>query len=590
LLGRLAPDGLDADLAEDAKGLALLEVLVLEGQQEGSGDLVVDGPDDGAAEAGAEDVLLDPHQDAGLGAGLLALQHVHVHLVAVEVGVVRRADAEVHAEGLAGHDADLVGHHAHAVQRGLPVEQHDVAVLEVALHHGAGQHVQLRGQLRVLRGDLDAPPVGADDVVDPRQVFAAHAEGGLGAALDQLPGLLDVVRRDLDGHGQLAGRVDRHADLVDADVGVGADDGAGAEVDALPRQVAAEAAFLALEALAQGLEGATGAVPRGRDAAGLVVHVGGDVVLQQLPQVLDDELRRARVAVLLEALVDAQHVDQLVGEVVLAALAALQGDAGPHRHRGNRQHGQHHPLRAGGGAVVQHRAAPFHRAGVDAQQLQLVVGDLLQPLADVHGGELVALLAEGRGLLEVDLLLGLVAGRAGPVGGLEGRRGLVDQLDEVADVLAVLEAALVLREVLAHRVLRQQHVAAGPAGRAQDVADDLREADVDDRHGQVDVAEVARAVAHGAAAGLAAEARLDDAQAGVHQAHLDGEAVVVVGVGGDDLRRRHLADLAGAEEGEGDGPDLLGRGGEVHHHTRSSSWMRGATISDFSSSRRSLKA
>ena len=59
---------------------------------------------------------------------LLGLQHVQVHLVAIEIGVVGRADAQVQPEGLPWHDAHGVGHHGHAVQRRLPVEQHDVAV------------------------------------------------------------------------------------------------------------------------------------------------------------------------------------------------------------------------------------------------------------------------------------------------------------------------------------------------------------------------------------------------------------------------------------------------------------------------------
>jgi len=32
-----------------------------------------------------------------------------------------------------GHDADLVRHHGHPVQGGLPIEQHDVAVHELPL-------------------------------------------------------------------------------------------------------------------------------------------------------------------------------------------------------------------------------------------------------------------------------------------------------------------------------------------------------------------------------------------------------------------------------------------------------------------------
>ena len=74
----------------------------------------------------------DLHQDLRLGPGLLALEDVQVHLVAIEVRVVGRADAEVQPERLPRHDPHGVRHHAHPVQRRLPVEQDDVAV------HAAG--------------------------------------------------------------------------------------------------------------------------------------------------------------------------------------------------------------------------------------------------------------------------------------------------------------------------------------------------------------------------------------------------------------------------------------------------------------------
>eukprot|EP00951_Prasinocladus_malaysianus_P036785 scaffold390002_cov34-Prasinocladus_malaysianus.AAC.1 len=63
------------------------------------------------------------------------LRHVKVHLVAVKVGVVWVADALVEAEGAPGHNAGLVSHDGHAMQAGLAVEQHDVAILQVALHN-----------------------------------------------------------------------------------------------------------------------------------------------------------------------------------------------------------------------------------------------------------------------------------------------------------------------------------------------------------------------------------------------------------------------------------------------------------------------
>src|SRR6266498_940584 len=129
-----------------------------------------------------------------------------------------------------------------------------------------------------------------------------------------------------------------------------------------------------------------------------------------------------------------------------------------------------------------------------------------------------------------------------------------------------------------------------PARRLQELLDVLHVPDVDDGHREVDVPEVAGAIVDLAAARLASQARLDDAEVGVHQAHVDREAVVVVGVRRDDLRRRHPADLVRAQEGELDRRDPLRDPPHRRHHRMSSSWSRMTTPKDRSSSRRSLNA
>ena len=66
-----------------------------------------------------------------------------------------------------GHDAHAVGHDGHAVQGGLPVEEDDVAVLEVALDHvprpEVGGHAGAVAKL-----EPGARPVGVADHVGPR--------------------------------------------------------------------------------------------------------------------------------------------------------------------------------------------------------------------------------------------------------------------------------------------------------------------------------------------------------------------------------------------------------------------------------------
>src|SRR5438132_14258166 len=113
---------------------------------------------------------------------------------------------------------------------------------------------------------------------------------------------------------------------------------------------------------------------------------------------------------------------------------------------------------------------------------------------------------------------------------------------------------------------------------------------MDHRHREVDVAEVAGAVVDLATARLAPQPRLDDPQVGIHEAHVDREAVVVVCVRRDDLRRGHPPDLVRAEEGELDRLDSLRHLTHGRHHRMSSSCSRMTTPNERSSSRRGLNA
>ena len=240
------------------------------------------------------------------------------------------------------------------------------------------------------------------------------------------------------------------------------------------------------------------------------------------------ELGGARVLVLLEPLVDADDVHELVGEVVLRTLAVLKDDGRAHRDRGYREDGEDGPLGAGD-------------VRVDTERDQVLVRDLLHPGADVGRGELVLhLLAfldhdfgeRGR-FLEVDLELLFAAVRADAL--------LLDILfrEQVAG-LVVLRTDYLLDFLRA-----QEHAAAGTAGDTQEFPNEPRVAYVDDGLGELDVAEVAGALARLLVAGLAPETRIDDPEVQVHEALGIGKAIVIIGVGPDDLPDTHLADLLG---------------------------------------------
>jgi hypothetical protein len=414
------------------------------------------------------------------------------------------------------------------------------------------------------RSTTDPLAVLANEVVDAAAVPSVGVGGRRRTPLDEVLRDLLVVERDLERDREAASDLGRDPDLVDREQRVRTDDRTGREVDPLSREVRTEPSVLPLEALGEGLERTTRAVPGRRDAARLVVEVRRDVVLEQLPEVLDDELGGAHIAVLSQALVDPEHVDQLVGQVVLAPFPALERDGRADLDGGHRKYGEHHPLRAS-------------ELGVQSERAHVVVGDPLQSGADLLRGDLVAVLAEGRRLVEHDLLLDLVA---------VGTRPLLLRLPGPGR----------RRRIVVHRRLGagarriRQHASARAARRVEETLDLLRIADVDHRHRELDDPEVPGTLVHASAARPAAQVRLDDPEVEVHQAHLDRIAVVVVRVRRDDLHAAHAPDLVRREERELEALDALRQALRRHRNSYliSSSCSRMITPRLISSSSRSL--
>src|SRR2546425_310971 len=456
------------DLAQDERDLLPSELALLVRQEERARDVIVDAADDRAAEPRGEDVLLHPHEDPGLRARFLALQDVQVHLVAVEVRVVRRTHRQVEAERLVGHDADLVRHHGHPVQGGLPIEQHDVAVHELPLDRVSDLD-GFRDDLGVLLRHADPPAVRADDVIHAGRILAQGTERRR-TALHPLLDDVQVVRLDVDRDRQLAGRLDGDADLVDRQDRIRRNDGAGREVHPLAGQIRSEAAFLSLQPLHERLQRPSGPVPRRRDARRLVVEVRRHVILEQLPKVLDDQLGRTRVPVLAQTLVDPQDVDELVREVVLRAVAALEGDRRTHGDGRDEQRGQDHPLGPGD-------------LGVHPEDPEVFVRDPLEALAHLFRCELVTVLAERRRLVEGDLSLFLAAmGTALPL--LRFAGGLLRDEANLRHVAAELLDLFHLRHVLLRLLAREEEAAALPARRLEELLDVLHLETHDDPQGQ----------------------------------------------------------------------------------------------------------
>src|ERR687893_479706 len=135
------------------------------------------------------------------------------------------------------------------------------------------------------------------------------------------------------------------AALVQAQRRAGHDDRAARVVHALAQQVLAEAALLALEHVAQGLQGA---VARARDgpAAAAVVEQRVDGLLQHPLLVVDDDLRRAEVQEPLQAVVPVDDAAVEVVEVRRGEAAAVELDHRAQLRRDDRHGLEDHLVRA----------------------------------------------------------------------------------------------------------------------------------------------------------------------------------------------------------------------------------------------------
>jgi hypothetical protein len=268
--------------------------------------------DDRLAARGREDVVRAHHEHARLHLRLDRQRHVHGHLVAVEVGVERRADERVELDGLALDEHRLEGLDAEAVERRRAVQHH-----------------------RVLGDDL------LEDVPDLRALLLDELLGALDgvdvAALFEL--VVDERLEELERH------LLRQTALVQAQRRTDDDDRAARVVDALAEQVLAEAALLALEHVRQRLQRA---LVRARDrlAAAAVVEEGVDRLLQHAALVADDDLRRVELDEALEAVVAVDDAAVEVVEVAGREAAAVERDERAEVRRQHRDDREHHPLGA----------------------------------------------------------------------------------------------------------------------------------------------------------------------------------------------------------------------------------------------------
>lgn len=141
-------------------------------------------------------------------------------------------------------------HHGHSMERGLPVEQHEVSILEAAFHDHALIDLLLDDFIVISVVEVEAlelflPGLGVgdrnDDISDS-------------ILFGQLNDPFVIVLSDLLWDGELVGDNLRDAQLVHTKIGIGRDDGSGAKVDPLTHEILAKASLLALKSGANTLE------------------------------------------------------------------------------------------------------------------------------------------------------------------------------------------------------------------------------------------------------------------------------------------------------------------------------------------------
>src|SRR5688572_2110665 len=265
----------------------------------------------GRAVAGRQDVLRRHHQRRRFDLRLGRERNVHGHLVAVEVGVERRADERVDADRLPFHQHRLERLDAEAMQRRRAVEQHRVLADHLFEHVPHFRNLLLHH----LFGLLD---------------------GGDEASLFEL-----VVDERLE---QLERHLLRQAALVQLELGTNHDHRTAGVVDALAEQVLAEPALLALQRVAQRFE---------RTIIGAAQHAAAAAVVEQRVYrflehalfVANDHVRRLELHQLLQPVVAVDDAAIEIVQVRRREAAAVERHQRTQLGRDHRDHVQDHPLR-----------------------------------------------------------------------------------------------------------------------------------------------------------------------------------------------------------------------------------------------------
>mmetsp|Transcript_1042 Transcript_1042/g.3835 ORF Transcript_1042/g.3835 Transcript_1042/m.3835 type:complete len:222 (+) Transcript_1042:3-668(+) len=170
------------------------------------------------------------HQLGNFRSRFVRLRQVHVHFIAIEIGVVRRRHGDVHTKRRVRHDAHSVSHDTHFVQRRLTVKQNHVVVLHVSFNAIPKLQLLLRRFLQ--KSQIQTLAVFANDVLGAR-----FPRRWVRSILHQSRQLVDVVRRNCFRVRHIQSNRPRNAELIQHQVWIGRDDRSRGKINALPHQV-----------------------------------------------------------------------------------------------------------------------------------------------------------------------------------------------------------------------------------------------------------------------------------------------------------------------------------------------------------------
>ena len=258
-----------------------------------------------------QDVVDRQHDHAGFRLGFHGQWQMDGHLVAVEVGIVRRADQRMQRNGAALGQDWFKRLDAQAMQRRGAVQENRMFLDDLFQH-----------------------------VPDFRRRPFDHALGR-----SDVTGRIVVLETFHDkGFEQLQGHFLRQAALVHLHFRTDDDNGTAGIVDTFAQQVLAEAALFAFQHIRQGLEG-TVAGARDRAAAAAVVDEGVHRFLQHTLFIADDDIRRVQIQETFQAIVAIDDAAIQVVQVARREAAAVELHHGAQVRRDHGDDVEDHPRR-----------------------------------------------------------------------------------------------------------------------------------------------------------------------------------------------------------------------------------------------------